>query len=208
MKKFISAIMALVVIVNGNAQTYPEPEFINQLYGYDKASNSLTKLEKEISKPVSNTKLGGMGGSESGLAIEGERSPVRLSQASPYSFIYSTNKPSTANSSPGDSVMNAAGIDMSSFQMLSGDISQRITLYKIEAKKGKRKIIQFASGGMKLMGKGSRESAKYTFSVKNIRSGYYEIVPDKTLPQGEYAFTMFNFGSSNGESTLFAFGVD
>ena len=53
-------------------------------------------------------------------------------------------------------------------------------------------------------GKKSQSSDKYTFSVKKIREGYWELVIDKPLPRGEYAFSMMSMGAGNmdGSTTL------
>ena len=56
-----------------------------------------------------------------------------------------------------------------------------------------------------------KSSDKYTFSAKKIRDGYWELVIDKPLPQGEYAFTMMGVGANmdmTGGMLVFAFGVD
>jgi hypothetical protein len=54
-----------------------------------------------------------------------------------------------------------------------------------------------------------QSSDKYTFSARKIRDGYWELVIDKPLPKGEYAFTATGMGMDvmNG-TVLFAFGVD
>ena len=54
-------------------------------------------------------------------------------------------------------------------------------------------------------------SDKFTFSVKKIRDGYWELVPDKMLPPGEYAFSALDMTGSSARGPgvlLFAFGVD
>ncbi len=61
---------------------------------------------------------------------------------------------------------------------------------------------------MKLLGKSKKESTKYTISVKKIREGYYEMIVDKALQKGEYAFTLMNYVSMDGSYLLFAFGID
>ncbi len=89
------------------------------------------------------------------------------------------------------------------------DPANTITLYKAESAKGKRKILMQKLGGA-FGGKKSQSSDKYTFSVKKIREGYWELVIDKPLPRGEYAFSMMGMGAGNmdGSTILFAFGVD
>jgi hypothetical protein len=91
------------------------------------------------------------------------------------------------------------------------DPSSTITLYKAESEKGKRKVImQKSAGAMPFASKKSKSSDKNTFSVKKIREGYWELVIDKSLPKGEYAFSMIGMGMGNmdGSTTLFAFGID
>jgi hypothetical protein len=62
---------------------------------------------------------------------------------------------------------------------------------------------------MKILGKGKKESTKYTISIKNVKRGYYELVVDKPLPRGEYAFVVQDMtGGMDNKSKLFAFGVD
>ena len=91
------------------------------------------------------------------------------------------------------------------------DPSKTITLYKTESEKGKRKIYMMKSGGaMPFASKKPKSSDKYTFSVRKIREGYWELVIDKTLPNGEYAFSMMGMGMGNmdGSTTLFAFAIE
>lgn len=44
--------------------------------------------------------------------------------------------------------------------------------------------------------------------VRKIRNGYWELVVDKSLPKGEYAFTVMSMMSMDGAVTIFAFGID
>ena len=89
------------------------------------------------------------------------------------------------------------------------DPATAITLYKTDAGKGTRKIYTMKTGGAFSMGK-NKSSDKFTFSVKKIREGYWELVVDKPLPKGEYAFVTMNGYSGVGgmDALLFAFGVD
>ena len=70
--------------------------------------------------------------------------------------------------------------------------------------------MQKIGGAMSFGNKKMQSSYKYTFSVKKIREGYWELVIDKTLPKGEYAFSMMGMGMGNmdGSTTLFSFGID
>jgi hypothetical protein len=80
----------------------------------------------------------------------------------------------------------------------------------METGKGKRKILmQKGPGAMPFGSKKMQSAEKYTFGVKKIQDGYWELVIDKTLPRGEYAFTMMAMGMGNmdGSVTIFSFGI-
>jgi len=197
-----------------NAQIYPEPEFTNEPYYMNKsAGNTLVRLEKNSSKM--DTKTNAISGSESGYSIDGSKSAVRLSSGNNVSFIFSSGtsgSSSATSSAKSDSTMRANGVDPS---MLSGmnmsDPSQKLTLYKMESGKGVRKVLLQKAPGMNPFGSHKLQSSdKYTFSAKKIKDGYWELVVDKPLPKGEYAFTMMGMGmdAMGGGTTLFAFGVD
>lgn len=109
--------------------------------------------------------------------------------------------------------MRVNGVDPA---MMSGygttmDPSSMITLYKVETDKGSRKILLMKSpGAMPFGSKKMKSSDKYTFSVKKIKDGYWELVVDKSLPKGEYAFSVMSMGMGNmdGSTLIFAFGID
>ena len=191
---------------------YPDPEFSKEVYFLKKDSvNSVVRLEKESSKMESKTKMGGMGGYENGYVLDEEKSSVRLKAGRSLSFVYSNGASARSSSAQTDSMMKASGMDPS---MMSGmgsmdDPANTITLYKTESGKGKRKILMQKQGGA--FGKKNQSSDKYTFSVKKIREGYWELVIDKTLPKGEYAFTVMSFmnmGAMDGAATLFTFAIE
>ena len=159
--------------------------------------------------------MGGLGGYESGYSMEGGRSPVRLNSESAISFVFSTGASAKKSSPQIDSMMRANGMDPAMTQNMGDmmmDPVSMISLYKVETGKDKRKILmQKTPGAMPFGSKKIKSSDKYTFSVKKIREGYWELVIDKTLPKGEYAFTMMDLtGMSGGGSNtlLFAFGID
>jgi hypothetical protein len=115
-------------------------------------------------------------------------------------------------------MMLANGMDPSMMSGMGGmmpgmnDPSSTITLYKVESEKGKRKIwMQKSGAAIPFASKKTQSSNKYSFSVKKIREGYWELVIDKPLPKGEYAFSMLIMGmgsAMDGGTTLFAFGID
>ena len=192
------------------AQTYPEPEFSNEPYYLNKSGgNTLVRLEKNSSKM--DTKANAISGSESGYSIDGSKSSVRVSSGNNISFVISSgsSRSSSGSSAKSDSVMRANGVDPS---MMSGmdAPSQKLTLYKIESAKGVRKVLLQKAPGMNPFGSHKLQSSeKYTFSARKIKEGYWELVVDKPLPKGEYAFTMMGMGTGmDGSTVIFAFGVD
>ena len=194
---------------------YPDPEFSKEVYFLKKDNvATVVRLEKNSSKMESKIKMGGLGGSENGYSIEGEKSSVRLNNRNNLSFVFSTGASAPSSSSSQDSMMRANGMDPSMMQSAMGsmtDPANMITLYKAESGKGKRKILMMKSpGAMPFGSKKMQSSDKFTFSVKKIREGYWELVIDKPLTKGEYAFSMMSMGmaSMDGGTTLFAFGVN
>ena len=206
MKQTYSLIAVMCVVYAAYAQTYPNPEFMNEIYAYQKDGNVLTRLEKGSSKMESKMKLGGMGGAENGYSLDNEKSAVRFASMGQNSFIYWNGAESTSSTSNAktDSMMRANGLDPSLMSGMGMDPSQQISLYKMEQSKGKRKILLMSMGPFKK----NNSSDKYSLSFKKIRTGYYEIMVDKPLSKGEYAFLMTGGGSMDGSSTLFAFAVD
>lgn len=197
------------------AQTYPDPEYSNEVCLLKKDNPaSLLRLEKNSSKMDTKTKLGGFGGAESGYEIEGEKSTVRIPDGKSLYFIFTDGSSGSAKSSPQmDSMMKAHGVDASMMKTYADmtDPAKTITLYQVSSEKGVRKIYMMKSGGaLPFASKKNKSSDKYTISVKKIREGYWELVVDKTLPKGEYAFTVMGMGVGNmdGSTTIFAFGVD
>jgi len=191
---------------------YPEPEFSKEVYFLKKDSmNKAIRLEKNSSKMDTRVKAAGFGGAENAYLIEGEKSPVRLTGGPNLSFIFSTGSSASTSSPQNDSVMKAHGLDpsmMSAYGNMN-DPANTITLYKVEAAKGNRKIYLMKTGGAFSMGK-NKSSDKFTFSLKKIREGYWELVIDKSLPRGEYAFTVqgMNMNNMDGSIIIFAFAVD
>lgn len=206
-------LIACAVNAQNDKQQYPIPEFVNTIYYFDKENGKLIKLEKEISKMETKVKFGGMGGVDNGFIIEGKSSSVRIKGGENISFVYFTG--SGQESDPqNDSMMMANGIDPSSMNMgmdMLTDPSSTASLYSAVPEGGNRKVTLQMTQGMKMFGKDKKSSIEYPFSVKKIKSGYYELVIDKTLPEGEYAFSMMNMigGSGmDGSTTMFAFGID
>jgi hypothetical protein len=107
-------------------------------------------------------------------------------------------------------MMRANGMDPAMLRETT-EPSNMITLYLAKSEKDKRKVFLQKNGGANPFASHKNQSSdKYTFSVKKIREGYWELVIDKTLPKGEYIFTMMNmgFGNMDGSTLLFAFAID
>lgn len=203
MKPFFLFIVIAVCTVATHAQTYPDPEFSNEVYLLKKGTpSSFVRLEKSYSKQKTKTKLGGFGGVEYAYNIDGEKSNLRLDSGRNISFVFSTGP-----SSRSDSMLKANGMDPQTFSSMGFDPSRMITLYKASSEKNLRKIYLAKSSGAFSMGNKNTSSDQYSFSIKKIREGYWELVPDKQLPSGEYAFMMMGF-NTDGSYTVFAFGID
>lgn len=210
MKKVLLSLFIIALSVMAYGQNYPEPEFSNEVSCLKKDSvNTIIRLEKGSLKMDTKMKMGGFGGSESGYEMEGEKSTVRLNGGNNLSFVFSNGSSNRSSSSTSmrDSMMRANGMDPSMMESMM-DPSNMISLYKAETGKDKRKVLLQKSPGA-FGGKKSQSSDKFTFSVKKVREGYWELVIDKSLPKGEYVFTMMGMGmgSMDGSTSLFAFAI-
>jgi len=213
---FLGSLITMVSWSQVDQTKYPEPEFSNEVCLYRKDStNKLLRLEKGASKMDTKTKLGGMAGAENSYSIDGEKSPVRLINGKDLSFIFSTGVEQGKKTSPQmDSAMKANGMDPSMMSMMQDgmmDPSKMITLYQADVEKGDRKIYLMKTGGaMPFASKKNKSSDKFSFSARKIRNGYWELIVDKSLPKGEYAFAVMGMGMANmdGSVTLFAFAID
>jgi hypothetical protein len=215
MKAIILLVLLLGCVCILQAQKYPEPEFTNEVYFLKKDSvNMVIRLEKDHSKLDNKNKVTSY---EQSYQLDGDKSRIRLRSGKDLSFVFSTGVEAQKNSSnpAADSVMRANGMDPSMMNGMGMDMygfkdpSSSIQLYKTESSKGKRKIITMkAGGGMFGAGKSS-SSDTYTFSVKKVRNGYWELLIDKPLPRGEYAFAIADRPTGMDQSsTFYAFGVD
>jgi uncharacterized protein YxeA len=212
MKRIFLSIIGLSIVAAAAAQKYPEPEFSNEIYFFKKDSALLVRLEKGTSKMDTKMKMAGYGGTETGYEMDGQKSTARVNSGTNLSFVYFTGSSSSSSSNAKtDSIMRANGADMDMMRGMS-EPSNSITLYKAESLKDKRKVYLMKSPGV-INPFGSHKpqsSEKYTFSVKKIKDGYWELLIDKSLPKGEYIFTMANMGMTgmDGSTLMFAFAVD
>jgi hypothetical protein len=190
---------------------YPTPEFENEIYYLNKENNSLVRLEKGNSELKTKNKMAGFAGSESDFQIDNDKSPVRIKEGGPVSFIYFTSESKAQGNSESDTVSksgNTAQSVFSGYEMMNNP-SQTTSLYNAFPDQTIRKVVLQSGSGMRILGK-TKESKKYTFSVHKIRPGYLELIIDKPLPKGEYVFVVMGGFEINldGSATLFAFGVD
>ena len=215
MKKHILLLLLLatntsLLLAQKKEQPYPTPEFMNEIYSLKKDSGTLKRLEKEETNMETSTRLGGMGGVEVGYALKGDKSRVRLNGNS-NSFVFYLGEPA-GNKEQTDSMLRANGMDPASMPSFSGgmntDPTSTTTLYKLITDKGNRKVIIQSAQGMKLISKKTKESNKYSFSVKKVKEGYYEFQIDQPLPNGEYAFVVTAMPGAMSSVKVFAFGVD
>lgn len=215
MKKIICMITGLAGVLITVAQTYPEPEFTNEVYLLKKDSvYTLVRLEKNNAKMDTKTKMAGFGGSESGYYFDGDKSPVRLVNGDKLNFVFSNGSSAAANgNNKSDSMMKANGIDPGMLNGMMGnmnDPASAIALYKVDADKNGRKILlQKTGSALPFSNHKVRSSDKYTFSIKKVHEGYWVLMVDKSLPKGEYAFSMMGMGiGAMGGMAIFAFGID
>jgi hypothetical protein len=163
---------------NSSATSFPDPEFLNNVYLL--RGDSLVPLEIVNAEMKSKTKALGYGGSEGGYYIAGEGSSMRIHQNEVQQFV----------------VKLAGG-------MMMGDPSQMIHLYRLEAKKGERAAIMSKSGGMFNRGKSGGGESEVQFNVQKKKNDVYLLIPATALKPGEYAFLNSMQMKGNGMHPLF-----
>lgn len=209
MKKIYLFFAALLFLSIGFAQSYPTAPNTKEIYLLKKGTkDSLVSLEKQQSKFQTKTKMGGFGGMETGYALTGSASPVRLTgTGAQTSFIFSLEKKQYSKT---DSLLRANGIEPDDYDGNEMEPANDIVLYKLDASGGRRKIgVMKSSGGIGFgMGKAKKSDNRLPFGTLKIRPGYWELVIDQRLAKGEYAFAFASSAESDETLTVFAFGVD
>ncbi|MDP4149624.1 MAG: hypothetical protein Q8927_09420 [Bacteroidota bacterium] len=213
MKTAILSFSILFGTLAAAAQEYPNPDFNNEVCAYRKDSNRVSRLEKQTSEISNKVGFGGFTPSTTEYDIDGGRSTIRLSDIGKYSFVFwnGSTGGATVAGNRGDSMMRASGVDPNMITQAAGmNGPSQFTLYKMEVSGGKRSIILVKAGGFSFGKKSSSGSEKYSTSMRKIREGYFEMVVDKRLPKGEYAFVTLSGGvqGMHGGANLFCFGVD
>lgn len=179
-----------------NKTAYPVPEFLNEVYFFKKDSNQLMRLEKNNATMETKMKLGGFAGAEAGYFIDEEKSTARFSSGSSHYFVYYLSGAGSSDSGARKHAGYPSGMGDMGMNPLDNLRLQRFT-----TSKNKRKLLISSM-------KGTGNQKQYSFSIKKIREGYYELVPDKPLAKGEYAFVAPSMMSADGAVTLFCFGID
>ena len=132
MKKILISVLTSFVscmLFAKTVDTIPEPEFMNEIYYYDKVNIKLTPLEKSKAEMKAKMKL--MGGSTA-YAISGEKSPTRITSAGG-SFVIALS---------GGSMMDPA---------------MTIALYRFDPRKGRREAALGQYGGSQRNGNSTLE---------------------------------------------------
>lgn len=179
-----------------NKTAYPVPEFLNEVYFLKKDSNQLIRLEKNSATMETKRKLGGFAGAEVGYFVDEEKSPVRFAAGSNNRFVYCLSDADFSDSAGRKNNNYPSG-----FESMGMNPLDQLRLQNFTTSKGKRKLLMSS-----MQGPGNQK--QYSFGIKKIRAGYYELVPDKPLAKGEYAFITRSMMSADGAVTLFCFGID
>lgn len=169
--------------IQGTSSTTPSLDNLNQIYQYNKASNTVTALERVQADQKTKMKAFGYGGATVAYEVQGEKSPIRFPANDNISFIVN-----------------------------SGGNAPDFILYKLESKKKTRSAATmktkgafngaFGSGGVMQGGNNS-----LAFNITQLKAGVYQITPSTKLESGEYFFAN---KSTAGTLTIevYAFGID
>lgn len=181
MKKVILSVFSCLIgtmLFAKTADTIPIPEFVNEVYYYDKANTILVPLEKTSAEMKAKMKL--IGGGSAAYAIGGDKSATRINPEGA-SFV----------------------ITMSATSMT--DPALTISLYRFESKKGRREatMSQYSA-----MGGGQKGGNAVEIKFKRVKEGTFEIIIIGNLVKGEYGFLNSYSMNASGGMTTFAFGVD
>lgn len=210
---FLSSLCGLLACgLVADGQDYPNPEFNNEVYAFRKDSGKLVRLEKQTATIENKTSV--VSGSRVEYNVEAGQATVRFANIDRLTFVFWTGAvatgaaPGVAPGSHADSLIRSTGFDPTMMNAGGANSPENFTLYRMDASKGKRTILLLKAGGY--FSKKGGESEKYSISTKRIREGYFEMVVDKKLPRGEYAFVIRSQGmdSMRGGATLFCFGVE
>jgi hypothetical protein len=177
----------------------PHPEFLNEVYGFASDSNKLVRLEKQSVEANTRSKAAGFGGVEHGYYLEGAESKVSLTKGTAVTFVYATKGAGSQSTTHVDDQNPYAGMNPNE------DPATNIGLYKLDKGKGIRKLLLVKSGGMVSFGK-SKATPKLSISVRSVRDGFWEFIPDNDLKPGDYAFLIGGQGGMM-PAVVYAFAI-
>lgn len=151
---------------------------LNEVYGFNKSTNSITRLESAQANQKTKVRAMGFGGGASYFVIDGEKSPVRLQPSDDIAFVINTG----------------AGAPM-------------ITLYKLEISNNTRQAALAKVKGAFNFSSNKVENGNNTIScnVTQLKTGVFQITPATKLQSGEYFFAV---PKSMTGMQVYAFGVD
>lgn len=150
----------------------PEPEFMNEVYYYDKANIKLIPLEKAVAEIKSKMRI--ISGGSSAYAISGEKSDTRISEQGA-SFV----------------------IAISNNSMI--DPSMTLSLYRFESRKGRREAamnIYGRSGSENAVEVKFKRVKDGTFEIivpGNLAKGEYGFISSQSMKPGG-GMTTYAFG--------------
>jgi hypothetical protein len=155
---------------------------------FNQSTEKQSDLEEAGAKRIQKKKLGGFGGVSFTYELEGEKSAIRLNADSAI-FV----------------IKQGSGV-------ITMDLSMTITLYKLEVKNGKRVAVQ-GEYKSSIIGSGKTTDSKIITSAKQLKEGLTQLLPQKKLEKGEYAFISSmmegnNYDGRNTKYIVYAFGID
>lgn len=152
----------------------PDPPYLNLMYYCQ--SDSLLALEQTAGQMKTRAKVMGFGGAESGFVMAGSRAAIRIRAGENPRFAIKMN-------------------------MMMGDPTMMIKLYRFESRKGDREAM--------LSGQGSQE---ISCNAQKSGNDVFVLSPVAKLAPGEYGFmnmmAMKGGGTKTVSYTFFTFGVD
>ena len=166
MKYFFSILLLAMASLLHAQDQYPNPEFANHPYYFDKGTKQLTALEKSAARIATKMKALGYGGMSQNYVIDGSTAAVTVPTGDSIEFVVTG----------GNQIM---------------DPSQMMSLFLLDAGKKQRTAVMAQAKG--LFGK-KQEAGKITCLLKKINDKYVLVVPVRLQP-GQYAFINLMGGS-------------
>ena len=174
-------VKAAVATSSVKAIVLPTPEFINQPYFYDAASNKLIKLENTNALLVTKKKTLGLKGAKQFLSMNDPSSRIRFTSKKDIVFFIKTS---------GDVI----------------DLTSYIKLYNFIPADQKREVTLVSKEGL-LSNNEEAKGGSINFGVKMIAKDMYQVQMPEQLEAGEYGFVWVK-NMDLKEFAVFAFSID